>query len=188
MIDKQKIEWLGNEFVSLPKFRRKNNMEANKNSLRFIQQECERMKSMLSEKRSSDERYEIYKILNRSIRRAQDICKDIYNVHYIEDFENDKRRVKEHVIPQNLLTDAYVEGHITFTLMLGMPLVDLSEASDQLLAGKGLAKLNSNWLHPFRRYKIAGIEQNIKTPGGVTINFDTFTLEDHFKMYKELQI
>jgi hypothetical protein len=72
--------------------------------------------------------------------------------------------------------------------MLGMPLVDLSEASDQLLAGKGLAKLNSNWLYPFRRYKIAGIEQNIKTPGGVTINFDTFTLEDHFKMYKELQI
>lgn len=188
MIDKQKIEWLGNEFVTLPKFRRKATQESNINSLRFLKIEIERGRDMLSQRLPVDDRYEILKILNRSIRRAQEICKDIYNVHYIENFESDKRRVREHVIPQNLLTDAYLEGHISLTMMLGMPLVDLSEASDQLLAGKGLANINNNWWHPFRRYKIAGIEENITTPGGVKIDFDTFTLQDHFTMYKELDI
>ena len=101
MINEQKIKWLGDEFTSLPKFRRKNNFESNKASLRFIKDEVNRLKSMLTEKRSPDERYETYKILNRSIRRSQDICKDIYSVHYFEDFEKDQRRVNEHVIPQN---------------------------------------------------------------------------------------
>ena len=188
MINEQKIKWLGDEFTSLPKFRRKNNFESNKASLRFIKTEVDRLKLMLTEKRSPDERYEIYKVLNRSIRRSQDICKDIYSVHYYEDFEKDQRRVNEHVIPQNLLTDAYLEGHITFEIMLGMPLVDLSEASDQLLASKGLSKINNNWWHPFRRYKLAGIEENIYTPAGKKIDFESFTLQDHFDIYREIEL
>lgn len=187
-MDEQKIKWLGDEFVALPKFRRKNSFDANKASLRFIKSEVDRLRYMLTEKRSADDRYEIYKILNRSVRRAQDICKDIYSIHYIEKFEEDKRRVKEHVIPQNLLTDAYLEGHINFELMLGMPLVDLSEASDQLLAGKGLSKINNNWWQPFRRYKIAGIQENIYTPAGKKIDFEKFTLKDHFDIYKQLEL
>lgn len=188
MIDKSKIEWLGSEFGSLPKFRRKNTYESNIDSLKFIKTEVERLKSMLTDKLSSNERYEVYKMLNRSIRRAQDIYKDIYNIHYIEKFEQESRRVKEHVIPQNLLTDAYLEGHLTFEIMIGMPLVDLSEASDQLIAGKGLAKLNSNWLYPFMRYRVSGIEENIYTPSGNKINFQTWSLKDHFNLYPEIQL
>ena len=89
MIDRNKIEWLGSEFNSLPKFRRKNTHESNIDSLKFIKTEVERLKGLLTEKLSSNERYEIYKMLNRSIRRAQDIYKDIYNIHYIEKFEED---------------------------------------------------------------------------------------------------
>ena len=74
-MDEQKIKWLGDEFVALPKFRRKNSFDANKASLRFIKSEVDRLRHMLSEKRSVDDRYELYKILNRSVRRAQDICK-----------------------------------------------------------------------------------------------------------------
>jgi len=69
-----------------------------------------------------------------------------------------------------------------------MPLVDLSEASDQLIAGKGLAKLNSNWMYPFMRYRIAGIEENLYTPSGNKINFRTWSLEDHFKLYPEIAL
>ena len=188
MIDKSKIEWLGSEFSSLPKFRRKNTHESNIESLRFIKTEVERLKNMLTYKISSNERYETYKMLNRSIRRAQDIYKDVYNIHYIEKFEEFSRRVKEHVIPQNLLTDAYLEGHLTFEIMIGMPLVDMSEASDQLIAGKGLAKLNSNWIYPFMRYRVSGIEENIYTPSGNKINSQTWSLEDHFKLYPEIAL
>ena len=188
MIDKNKIKWLGSEFNPLPKFRRKSNWTSNIASLKFIKIEVERLKGMLAKKLSSNERYETYKILNRTIRRAQDIYKDIYNIHYIEKFEEESRRVKEHVVPQNLLTDAYLEGHLTFEIMIGMPLVDLSEASDQLIAGKGLAKLNSNWMYPFRRYRVAGIEENIYTPSGNKINFQKWSLEDHFKLYPEIAL
>ncbi len=188
MLDVEQFKWLGEHFQSLPKFRKKNNFLSNTASLRFLKTEVERSKNMLSQKRSSDERYEISKILNRTVRRAQDICQNIYSIHYYEEFEQDKRRVKEHVIPQNLLSDAYLEGHITFETMLGMPLVNLSEASDQLIAGKGLAKVNSNWLYPFRRYKIAGIEENIYTASGVKIDFENYSLQDHFDTFKEIQL
>ena len=188
MINKNKIEWLGNQFGSLPKFRRKSTHESNIESLQFIKKEVERLKNMLSHKLSSNERYEIYKMLNRSIRRAQDIYKEVYNIHYVEKFEENSRRVKEHVIPQNLLTDAYLEAHLTFETMIGMPLVDLSEASDQLIAGKGLAKLNSNWMYPFMRYRVSGIQENIYTPSGNKINFQTWSLEDHFSLYPEIKL
>ena len=188
MVNIEKIKWLGDNFQSLPRFRRKNNILSNTASLRFLKTEVERLKDMLRQKRSSDERYEISKILNRTVRRTQDICQNIYSIHYYEEFEQDKRRVKEHVIPQNLLTDAYLEGHITFETMLGMPLVNLSEASDQLIAGKGLAKVNSNWVYPFRRYKIAGIQENIYTASGVKIDFENYTLQDHFNTFKEIEV
>jgi hypothetical protein len=188
MVDIEKIKWLGSEFQSLPRFRKKNTYLSNRASLRFLKKEVERLKDMLTKQKTSDERYEISKILNRTIRRAQDICQNIYSIHYYEKFEQDQRRVNEHVIPQNLLTDAYLEGHITFGLMLGMPLVNLSEASDQLIAGKGLSKLNSNWLYPFRRYRIAGIDENIYTPSGQKIDFENWSLTDHFKLYKEIDL
>ena len=188
MVDIEKIKWLGSEFQSLPRFRKKNTYLSNRISLRFLKKEVERLKDMLTQQKSSDERYEISKILNRTVRRAQDVLEWIVGPHYYEEFEQDKRRVKEHVIPQNLLTDAYLEGHIPFELMLGMPMVNLSEASDQLLAGKGLSKHNSNWWHPFRRYKIAGIEGNIFTASGKKIDFENFTLQDHFNIFKEIQL
>jgi len=188
MVDVNKLKWLGEHFQSLPRFRKKNNILSNTASLKFLKTEVERLKDMLRKKRSSDERYEISKILNRTVRRTQDICQNIYSIHYYEEFEQDKRRVKEHVIPQNLLIDAYLEGHITFETMLGMPLVNLSEASDQLITGKGLAKINSNWVYPFRRYKIAGIQENIYTASGVKIDFENWSLTDHFKLYKEIEL
>ena len=188
MVNIEKIKWLGDNFQSLPRFRKKNNYTSSLRSLKFLKTEIERQKDILKEKRIVDERYEILKILNRTVRRTQDICQNIYSIHYYEEFEQDKRRVKEHVIPQNLLTDAYLEGHITFETMLGMPLVNLSEASDQLIAGKGLAKVNSNWVYPFRRYKIAGIQENIYTASGVKIDFENYTLQDHFNTFKEIEV
>ena len=56
MIDKNKIEWLGNQFGSLPKFRRKSTHESNIESLQFIKTEVERLKNMLSQKLSSNDR------------------------------------------------------------------------------------------------------------------------------------
>ena len=188
MVNIEKIKWLGDNFQSLPRFRKKNNYTSSLRSLRFLKTEIERQKDMLKEKRAVEERYEILKILNRTIRRTQEVLEWVVGPHYYEEFEQDKRRVKEHVIPQNLLTDAYLEGHIPFELMLGMPMVNLSEASDQLLAGKGLSKHNSNWWHPFRRYKIAGIERNIFTASGKKIDFENFTLQDHFNIFKEIQL
>jgi len=188
MVNIEKIKWLGDNFQSLPRFRKKNNYLSNLASLKFLKIEIKRQKDMLKEKRTSDERYEILKILNRTVRRTQEVLEWVIGPHYYEEFEQDKRRIKEHVIPQNLLTDAYLEEHISFELMLGMPMVNLSEASDQLLAGKGLSKHNSDWLYPFKRYKQAGIEENITLPRGKIIKFNKWSLKDHFKLYPAIKL
>ncbi|MBC8435792.1 MAG: hypothetical protein H8D84_02280, partial [Proteobacteria bacterium] len=100
----------------------------------------------------------------------------------------DSRRTAEHVIPQNLLSEAYKEGHISFELMISMPIIDLSESSDALLQSSGQANINEDWLFPFMRYDKAGIGENIYLPNGIKIQYAKWSLEDHFKVYPVIKI
>ena len=113
---------------------------------------------------------------------------DIESLSNYHDYNFRKYKGKQRTdkIARNLVD--YQAGRIIFETMLGMPLVNLSEASDQLIAGKGLAKVNSNWVYPFRRYKIAGIQENIYTASGVKIDFENYTLQDHFNTFKEIEV
>lgn len=188
MIDRHKIEWLGTEWspISTAKDKSGNRQEDNIEKLQVLKAEIERLKS-ISKNVSSNALYEYDNMLNRGIRRAQDTAKKIQGVQYIENRATDKRRTSEHAIPQNLLTDAYKENHITFEEMISMPLVDLSEASDASLDNEGLAKINNNWFYPFRRYHKVDI-QKIFLPSGKEISTYNWSLDDHFRVYPVLKI
>jgi len=126
--------------------------------------------------------------MNRTIRRTQELVKKIQGKHYTEKLHLDSRRTAEHVIPQNLLSEAYKEGHISFELMISMPIVDLSESSDALLQSSGQANINEDWLFPFMRYEKAGIGEKIYLPNGIKIKYAKWSLEDHFKVYPEIAL
>jgi len=187
MLNLKKIEWLGTEWSPIPKDKKPKGQNENIASLRFIKEEVERLKT-LSKTLSINDLYEATKIMNRTIRRAQELGKKIQGTQYIENFAENKKRTNEHVIPQNLLTDAYKENHISFEQMVSMPLVDLSEASDVLLLEAGLQNINSDWLYPFKRYKQAGIEENITLPSGKIIKFNKWSLKDHFRVYPIIKL
>ena len=89
-MDEQKIKWLGDEFVALPKFRRKNTFDANKASLRFIKSEVDRLRLMLSEKRSVDDRYELIagalSVDPKIAKKTAELCLISENRSY-EDFQ-----------------------------------------------------------------------------------------------------
>ena len=91
MVNIERIKWLGNNFQSLPRFRKKNNYTSSLRSLKFLKTEIERQKDILKEKRIVEERYEILKILNRTIRRTQEVLEWVVGPHYYEEFEQDKQ-------------------------------------------------------------------------------------------------
>ena len=86
----------------------------------------------------------------------------------------------EHVIPQNKIITAYLHDKISAEIVLQMPLCMIDDADKHILEGDW--QMAGNWQYPFRRYKSAGYVKIIKNVKGNEIDFDEWTLDDHFKM------
>jgi len=56
----------------------------------------------------------------------------------------------------------------------------IDDADKHILEGEW--QTSGNWQYPFRRYKLAGFTKIIKDVRGNTIDPDTYTLDNHFKM------
>jgi len=99
--------------------------------------------------------------------------------HYRADGIEGKQHL-EHVIPQNRIINAYLQGFITAEQALQMPLCMISDADKHTLEGDW--QQSGNWQYPFRRYKSAGYTRTIRSVAGKEINMESHTLEDHFQM------
>ena len=99
--------------------------------------------------------------------------------HYRADGIEGKQHL-EHVIPQNRIINAYLQGFITAEQALQMPLCMISDADKHTLEGDW--QQSGNWQYPFRRYVSAGYNRTIRSVAGKEINMESHTLEDHFQM------
>ena len=99
--------------------------------------------------------------------------------HYRADGIEGKQHL-EHVIPQNRIINAYLQGLITAEQTLQMPLCMISDSDKHILEGDW--QQSGNWQYPFRRYKSAGYTRTIRSVAGKEINMESHTLEDHFQM------
>ena len=86
----------------------------------------------------------------------------------------------EHVIPQNKIVSAYLNDKIPAQLVLQMPLCLIDDTDKHILEGDW--QQAGNWEHPFRRYSLAGYTKAIKDVRGNTVDLDTYTIQDHFRM------
>jgi hypothetical protein len=99
--------------------------------------------------------------------------------HYRADGIEGKQHL-EHVIPQNRIINAYLQGLITAEQALQMPLCMISDSDKHTLEGDW--QQSGNWQYPFRRYVSAGYNRTIRSVAGNEINMESHTLEDHFQM------
>ena len=99
--------------------------------------------------------------------------------HYRADGIEGKQHL-EHVIPQNRIINAYLQGLITAEQALQMPLCMISDSDKHTLEGDW--QQSGNWQYPFRRYVSAGYTRTIRSVAGKEINMESHTLEDHFQM------
>ena len=86
----------------------------------------------------------------------------------------------EHPIPQTKIITAYLHDKFTAKQVLQMPLCIIDEADKHILEGEW--QTVATWQYPFKRYKLAGYDRTIKNVRGEAIDFDKWTLDDHFKM------
>ena len=99
--------------------------------------------------------------------------------HYRADNIEGKQHL-EHVIPQNKIITAYLHDKISAELVLQMPLCLIDDTDKHILEGDW--QQAGNWEYPFRRYRLAGYTKTIKDVRGNTIDLDTYTIQDHFRM------
>ena len=86
----------------------------------------------------------------------------------------------EHVIPQNKIINAYLHDKISAEVVLQMPLCMIDDGDKHILETDW--QHGATWEYPFKRYQLAGFNKTIKSVRGDVIDFETYTLEDHFKM------
>ena len=155
---------------------------------KWYQPKCDAMKDeILSGKLSPQQTQEARRQINLFIRRCQQyLGTEQFGCHYVEVSEEEKF-TEEHLIPQNLLIDAYIDDLLTFNQVLCMPMVKLSNVSDRLLQEEGYGTKTPSWKYPFERYIQAGIESEFVTQYNQRINIKEWTLENHFEMVKEMQ-
>ena len=91
----------------------------------------------------------------------------------------DKKHL-EHPIPQTKIVTAYLHDKLSARQVLQMPLCIIDEADKHILEGEW--QTMATWEHPFKRYKLAGYDRTIKNVRGEIIDFDKWTLQDHFNM------
>ena len=92
----------------------------------------------------------------------------------------DGKQHLEHVIPQNKIITAYLHDKISAELVLQMPLCLIDDADKHILEGEW--QTAGNWEYPFRRYALAGFKKIIKDVRGNTIDMNTYSLNEHFRM------
>ncbi len=86
----------------------------------------------------------------------------------------------EHVIPQNKIVNAYLHDKLTAKEVLQMPLCMIDDGDKHTLEQEW--QTGATWKLPFKRYALAGYNKSIKNVKGELIDFNTWTMEDHFKM------
>ncbi|MAI83595.1 MAG: hypothetical protein CMM91_01480 [Rickettsiales bacterium] len=86
----------------------------------------------------------------------------------------------EHVIPQNKIINAYLHDHISAEIVLQMPLCMIDDSHKHILEGDW--QTAATWEFPFKRYKLAGYNNTIKDARGNIVDFEKYTIEDHFNM------
>ena len=84
--------------------------------------------------------------------------------------------------PRNgtLFSLAYLHDKISAEVVLQMPLCMIDDGDKHILETDW--QHGATWEFPFKRYQLAGFNKTIKSVRGDMINFETYTLEDHFKM------
>jgi len=134
---------------------------------------------LLSENTSRDIKGKYFYFLQRYLRDTQkEKCKP-HQAHYFSVDLPDKKHL-EHPIPQNKILQAYLDGDISALEAIHMPLCLISDFDKHYLQGEW--EQNATWEFPFMRYRLSGLKIQIKNLRGEIINFETWTIKDHFDM------
>lgn len=188
MLDIEKIKYLESGWKPNKPPSRDTSVDGLKQSIAWFKKEIEKYKKQLNKSLSHNDWVECDYYVKLLIRRAQKLYTEkMFDKQYFEKHNMDEGRKYEHLIPLGISADAYLQGHIPFEILLGLPCVDLSSESDgAFLRGEWKDKTPS-WNKPFERYQIAGVPERVYT-GTIKIPFATWTLKDHFDIFPPIKI
>ena len=187
MLNPKKIKYLESGWKPNKPPSRDTSVNGLKQSMSWFKKEVENYKKQLNKKLSDNDWVECDYYCKLLIRRAQKLYTEKqFSKQYVEK-HNDDARKHEHLIPLGISATAYMQNHIPFEILLGLPCVDISRESDSAYL-KGEWKDNTpSWSLPFKRYKVAGVPEKIYA-GDIKIPFNTWTLKDHFDIFPPIKI
>lgn len=105
--------------------------------------------------------------------------------HYRQFGVDEKNCIFEHIMPVNTTVAMLIEGALTINQALNTPTCLIKKEDDVILRESGLGSSSPDNWNFFKRYHV--LNSKFKTYNGQVIdNPDSFTLEDHFKLFSIL--
>lgn len=102
--------------------------------------------------------------------------------HYRQFGVDEKNCIFEHIIPATNVLAMLIEGRLTVNQALNTPTCLINKTDDVILRESGLGSSSPDNWNFFKRYKV--LNSKFRTYNGTQIeDLDTFTLEDHFKLF-----
>ena len=102
--------------------------------------------------------------------------------HYRQFGVDEKNCVFEHIIPATNVLAMLIEDRLTINQALNTPTCLITKPDDVILRESGMGSSSPDNWNFFKRYKV--LNSKFRTYNGQVIeNLDTFTLEDHFKLF-----
>ena len=189
MLNLKKIKYLESGWKPNKPLSRDTSVDGLKQSMAWYKKEIEGYKKQLNKRLSRNDWVECDSYVKLLIRQAQKLYSGkMFSKQYFEKHNLDvPGRRHEHLIPLGISAVAYLQNHIPFEILLGLPCVDMSKESDSAFLKGEWKDDTPSWNLPFKRYKIAGVPEKIYT-GTIKIPFDKWTLENHFKLYPEIAL
>lgn len=103
--------------------------------------------------------------------------------HYKQVGEDTRACIFEHVIPAAKVRDMLIQGVLTPTQALNTPTCFISKKNDQLLREHKRVSSSPNYWQFFKRYDVFASNVKFQTHNNQAIDINTWTLQDHFKLF-----
>jgi len=148
----------------------------------FCESELSRLATMYKDETSEMKRRLIRDSIDHHIRRYQGYSiKGNFGSHYTVVGVTGST-IFEHVIPASTARDMVLDGSFTPAQALNIPTCTISKLDDDILRRAGMVSSTPDTRYFFKRYSVLNIQ--IQTHTGTNIDPSTWTLEDHFALFK----
>jgi len=149
----------------------------------LTEKEITRLLSLYQDQQTLQEKRLVRDAIDHWLRRYHGyVIEGGIGSHYVEVGVDLRNCIFEHIIPARDALDMLLQGILTVAQAMNIPTCLIGKNNDQILRESGLAQSSPDYWLFFQRYTV--LNAQFTTYDGNIIDTDTWTLQHHYKYFK----